>query len=83
MGYPDDLTFAAGFYLMLMGFLPAMVAGAMALYGKYRYAPDEVEGDGPEDAGEGPEGDEETVDVPAYATNDNTDESEMGKEDVE
>jgi hypothetical protein len=108
VGYPDDLTFASGFYVMLMGFLPAMAAGSMALYGKYRFGQDEEEEHGPGDPLDEHEGDEyeeadhegdeyeeadheggeyegdgEAVDVQAFAANDNTDESEMGKEEGE
>ena len=43
VGYPDDLSFAAGFYMMLLGFVPAMIAGVMVAYEKNRYEKDEEE----------------------------------------
>ena len=43
VGYPDDLSFAVGFYMMLLGFVPAMIAGVMVAYEKNRYEKDEEE----------------------------------------
>ena len=43
VGYPDDLSFAVGFYMMLLGFVPAMIAGVMVAYEKNMYEKDEEE----------------------------------------
>lgn len=50
VGYPDDLSFATGFFIMLLGFVPAMIAGVMVAYEKNRYGRDEEEPAEPVDA---------------------------------
>ncbi len=75
VGYPDDLSFASGFYLMLLGFVPAMVVGVLTAYEKYRYGGDEEE---PEGADEVPAGSEEAV---PSAENTITDNNTVDKED--
>ncbi len=37
VGYPDDLSMGVGFYIMLAGFVPALVVGVMVWYGDRRY----------------------------------------------
>jgi hypothetical protein len=37
VGYPDDLVLAPGYYVMLLGFVPAVAVVVMAFYGKARY----------------------------------------------
>ena len=43
VGFPDDLSFTTGFYIMFLGFVPAMVVGALVAYEKYEYGGDEEE----------------------------------------
>jgi hypothetical protein len=43
VGFPDDLSFTMGFYLMFLGFVPAMVVGALVAYERYKYGGDEEE----------------------------------------
>jgi hypothetical protein len=52
VGYPDAVSPGVGFYIMLGGFVPALVAGLLILYWK-RKAGDELDEDAPwEDDGE-------------------------------
>ncbi len=68
VGYPDDLSFAAGFFIMLLGFVPAMIVGVMVAYEKNRYGGDEEEPADP-------------VEVVSSTDNANTDENTIKKED--
>jgi len=68
VGYPDDLSFATGFYMMLLGFVPAMIVGVMVAYEKTRYGRDEEEPADP-------------VEVVSSAENTITDENTLKKED--
>jgi len=43
VGYPDDLSYTAGFFILLLGFVPAMLAGVMVAYEKNKYEKDEEE----------------------------------------
>ncbi len=68
VGYPDDLSFAAGFFIMLLGFVPAMIVGVMVAYEKNRYGGDEEEPADP-------------VEVVSSTDNANTDENIIKEED--
>jgi hypothetical protein len=43
VGYPDDLSYTGCYYLMLLGFVPAMVAGVLVAYGRRTYGTGEEE----------------------------------------
>ena len=75
MGYPDDLSFATGFYLMLLGFVPAMVVGVLTAYEKYRSGGDEEEPGGTDEV---PAGSEEAVPSAEHTI---TDENTVDEED--
>jgi hypothetical protein len=75
MGYPEDLSFATGFYLMLLGFVPAMVVGVLAAYEKHRYGGDEEEPGGADGV---PPGADEAA---PSAGNTMTDENTVDEED--
>ncbi len=45
VGYPDDLSFSTGFFIMLLGFVPAMVVGVLTAYEKTRYGREEEPAD--------------------------------------
>lgn len=70
VGYPDDLSFAAGFFIMLLGFVPAVIVGVMVAYEKNRYGRDEEE-----------EEPSDHVEVVSSAENTITDENIMKEED--
>ena len=69
VGYPDDLAWSAGFYLMAAGAVPALVVGGLAVNQHFR------SGDYDDDKGDGPAG------APAYAENTITDEGTVVEED--
>ncbi len=71
VGYPDDLGFLWGFYIMLAGFIPALVAGALVGYERFRYG------------GEADEGEEDQDLAPPSAENDITDDDTVREEDGE
>jgi hypothetical protein len=71
VGYPDDLSFLSGFYIMLAGFIPALVAGALVGYERFRYGDEEDEGQ------------EDQALAPPSAENDITDDDTVREEDVE
>jgi hypothetical protein len=68
VGYPDDLSYTAGFFILLLGFVPAMIAGVMVAYEKNRYEKDEEETSDP-------------IEVVSSAENSITDENTKKKED--
>jgi hypothetical protein len=70
VGYPDDLTFAAGFYVMLIGFVPAMVTSVLVAYGNMRFGTDEEE-------------ESQQVEAAPIAENTITDDDTVRKEDEE
>lgn len=67
VGYPDDLAWSAGFYLMAAGAVPALVVGGLAVNQHLR--------SGDDDEGDGPAG------GPASAENTITDEGTVVEED--
>ena len=80
VGYPDDLSYAGGYYLMLLGFVPAAVVGGLAAYERRRYdAAEEAteEGAAPDET----TWEEGTNDEAPSAENNNTLEDNVGKED--
>ncbi|NOQ54226.1 MAG: hypothetical protein GQ558_06440 [Thermoplasmata archaeon] len=68
VGYPDDLSFAAGFFIMLLGFVPAVIVGVMVAYEKNRYEKDEEDISDP-------------IEVVSSAENTITDENTIKEED--
>jgi hypothetical protein len=70
VGYPDDLAFNIGYYIMFLGFAPAMVGGVLVIYQKARYEKQE-------------EGPTEGVDVVPFTENSITDEHTVIEEDEE
>jgi len=70
VGYPDDLTFASGFSIMMAGFIPAMVVGIFVAYEKMKWGKDDEEEEAHEVA--------ETV---PSAENPITDDDPVNKED--
>ena len=75
VGFPDDLSFTTGFYLMFLGFVPAMVVGVLVAYEKHRYGGDEEEPALADEVPAAPEGE-----VPS-AENTNTDDNTVQEED--
>jgi len=75
VGFPDDLSFTTGFYLMFLGFVPAMVVGVLVAYKKHKYGGDEEE---PALADEVPAAPEEVV---PYAEKTNIDDNTVQEED--
>ncbi len=53
VGYPEDLEFLTGFFIMVVSFMPALIAGVLMGMEIVKYTPDEEE-DGPSDMSEGP-----------------------------
>ncbi len=76
VGFPDDLSFTTGFYLMFLGFVPAMVVGVLVAYEKHKYGGDEEEPALADEVPAAPEGD-----VPS-AENTNTDDNTVQEEDA-
>jgi hypothetical protein len=68
VGYPDDLSYNMGFYVMLLGFAPAMVVAILVAYHKTKY-------------GGGEEGPTEPEEAVPSAENNNTHEHNVNKED--
>ncbi|MCJ2540386.1 MAG: hypothetical protein LN414_03845, partial [Candidatus Thermoplasmatota archaeon] len=75
VGFPDDLSFTTGFYLMFLGFVPAMVVGVLVAYEKHKYGGDEEEPALADEVPAAPEGE-----VPS-AENTNTDDNTVQEED--
>ncbi len=75
VGFPDDLSFTAGFYIMFLGFVPAMVVGVLVAYEKHKYGGDEEEPALADEVPAAPEGE-----VPS-AENTNTDDNTVQEED--
>ena len=76
VGFPDDLSFTTGFYIMFLGFVPAMVVGVLVAYEKHKYGGDEEE---PAGADEVPTRPEQAV---PSAENTNTDDNTVQEEDA-
>ena len=81
VGYPDDLSYTAGYYIMLIGSVPAILAGAMVGYQRARFEGDEDGDADDEGAGDpGPTGEDQEV---PSAENTITDEDTVSQEDGE
>lgn len=76
VGFPDDLSFTTGFYLMFLGFVPAMVVGALMAYENHRSGGAEEE---PAEADEVPAAPEQAV---SSAENTITDVNTIKEEDA-
>ena len=76
VGFPDDLSFTTGFYLMFLGFVPATVVCALVVYEKHKYGGDEEEPALADEVPAAPEGE-----VPS-AENTNTDDNTVQEEDA-
>ncbi len=80
VGYPDDLSLTSGFYMMLLGFVPAMLVGVLVVYERRRYGTGE--GATEEEGFLGETTREEGTDEEApSAENTNNNEDNVGKED--
>ena len=80
VGYPDDLSFTFGFWLMLLGFVPAVVVGGLAAYEKSKYGKEEGEKEGKE---EGKEEASDRKEVASSAAKPNTVENTIKEEERE